>query len=228
MKPSTPRKVEAATESDIPHIVDIYYDAFPGERLRTVFPDTEEGRKWVTQAFKQCIGGASSVGGLETRTLVTRDPRGIAVAFALYRIWEAGSDLAARTWRARWPLADGYPDMKNEILDAFFSPTDKSRDFLLGDRAHIHLETLGVLPTHQKQGYGGALVKWGTELADELGIECYLNASPAGRPLYAASGYIDHDVSAVMESPTAGPMLRPAKSQRMGHYPEYAPGTCVL
>ncbi|RYP12294.1 hypothetical protein DL765_007405 [Monosporascus sp. GIB2] len=215
MRPSAPRKVEAATESDIPHIVDIYYEAFTGERVRTVFPDTEGGRKWVAQAFKQYIGGASSVKGLETRMLVTRDPRGVPVAFAIYRIWQAGSDPAARTWRARWPLADGYPDMKNEILDWFFGPTDKSRDFLLGDRAHIHLEALGVLPTHQKQGYGGALVRWGTELADELGVECFLNASPAGRPLYVASGYIDQDVSDVMDPPTAVPMLRSAKSEQI-------------
>ncbi|RYP69631.1 hypothetical protein DL771_005995 [Monosporascus sp. 5C6A] len=212
MKASAPRKVEAATESDIPHVVDIYYDAFPGERLRAVFPDTEGGRKWVAQAFKQHIGRANSVGGLATRTLVTRDPRGVPVAFAIYHIWQAGSDPAARTWRARWPPADGYPDMKDEILDAFYSPTDKARDFLLDDRAHIHLEALGVLPTHQKQGYGGAIVKWGTEQADELGVECYLNASPAGRPLYAANGYIEHDVSAVIVGRMGFPMLRPAKS----------------
>ncbi|RYP35025.1 hypothetical protein DL767_004006 [Monosporascus sp. MG133] len=212
MKPSAPHQVEAATESDIPHIVDIFYDAFPRERFRTVFPDTQGGRKWLSQAFKQHIVEQSSVGGLETRVFVTRDPTGVPVAFAMYRIWQAGSDPAARTWRARWPPADGYPDMKDEILDAFYGPTDKLHDFLLDGRAHIYLDALAVLPTHQKQGYGGALVKWGNELADELGVECYLEASLAGRPLYAANGYIEQDVSAVMDNPRSCPMLRPAKS----------------
>ncbi|RYP57078.1 hypothetical protein DL769_009711 [Monosporascus sp. CRB-8-3] len=213
MKPSTPRKVEAATESDIPHIVDIFYDAWPQQRSRTIVPDTEGGRKWVAEAFKWHIRGSSSVGGLETRTLVTRDPRGVPVAFAVYHVWQAGSGPAAKTWRARWPPVDGYPDVRDEGLEALFSPTDKSHDFLLGDRAHIQLEILGVSPTHQRQGYGGALVKWGTELADELGVECYLDASQVGRPLYAANGYIEQDASAVIVSPTACPMLRPAKSQ---------------
>ncbi|RYP90471.1 hypothetical protein DL770_003382 [Monosporascus sp. CRB-9-2] len=213
MKPSALRKVEAATESDIPHIVDIYYDAFPGERFRMVFPDTQGGRTWVSQAFKQYIVEPSSIGGLETRMFVTRDSRGVPVAFAIYRIWQAGSDPAARTWRARWPPVEGYPDMEDENLDAFFGPTDKSHDFLLDGRAHIHLEALGVLPAHQKQGYGGALVKRGIELADELGLECYLDANPAGRPLYAANGYIEQDLPAVMVTPRSCPMLRPVKPQ---------------
>lgn len=71
---------------------------------------------------------------------------------------------------------------------------------------------LGTLPTHQKEGHGKALVKWGTELADALGVECYLEASLAGQPLYLANGYIARDVSSVVKSEFVYPMVRPATS----------------
>lgn len=65
----------------------------------------------------------------------------------------------------------------------------------------------------QKRGYGTALVKWGTDLADQLGVECYLDASPAGKPLYEANGYVEQDVSTILEKQSAVSMLRPKKLQ---------------
>lgn len=35
------------------------------------------------------------------------------------------------------------------------------------------------------------LVKWGTDIADEAGIDCYLEASPAGYQLYRKNGFED-------------------------------------
>lgn len=78
---------------------------------------------------------------------------------------------------------------------------------------HLDLEVLGTLPHYQKQGRGKALVHWGIELADQLGLECCLDASRAGLPLYSASGYVARDVSAVVDNAFVYPMVRPAKSQ---------------
>jgi predicted N-acetyltransferase YhbS len=68
-----------------------------------------------------------------------------------------------------------------------------------------------VDPTYQKQGIGGALTKWGMDLADELGAEvrkrhlstlvrvftmltkmlqCCLHSSLAGKPLYEKFGFV--------------------------------------
>ncbi|KAK7744428.1 hypothetical protein SLS62_010152 [Diatrype stigma] len=209
--PSEKRNVELAVESDIPRIVDIYYDAFPGERPRSIFPDTQSGRRWVGKAFEKSLGPRYE-GGPESKVLVSRGPEGVPVAFALYRIWKGGSDPSTRSWRARWPpVTDGSPDMDDAALDGFYGPTDRSREFLMGDKAHIHLEVLGTLQHHQKQGRGKALVHWGTELADRLGLECYLEASHAGLPLYSASGYVARDVTAVVDSRFVYPMVRPAR-----------------
>lgn len=67
------------------------------------------------------------------------------------------------------------------------------------------------MEAHRKRGYGSALVKWGSDLADKLGVECYLDASPDGKPLYEKNGYIEQDVSAIIEKPSGSSMVRPIK-----------------
>ncbi|KAL9091713.1 MAG: hypothetical protein Q9165_004789 [Trypethelium subeluteriae] len=46
-----------------------------------------------------------------------------------------------------------------------------------------------VLPTHQKRGIGQALMAWGLRKTDELGLESYIEATPAGRKLYERCGF---------------------------------------
>jgi GNAT superfamily N-acetyltransferase len=55
----------------------------------------------------------------------------------------------------------------------------------------------GILATHparQGLGAGSALMKWGVELADSLGLPSRLEASPAGYRLYKKFGFEDFDV----------------------------------
>ncbi len=40
-------------------------------------------------------------------------------------------------------------------------------------------------------GAGSALVRWGTELADSLGLVSYLESSPYGYSVYKRAGYED-------------------------------------
>lgn len=69
------RKAEPAVEADIPHLVEIYFGAFSGSRLRAIFPNTDGGRRWVHDGFKKHLGPRYE-GGPETKVLVSRDPEG--------------------------------------------------------------------------------------------------------------------------------------------------------
>ena len=51
------------------------------------------------------------------------------------------------------------------------------------------LDILHVLPLHQRNGTGAALIDWGIALADEDGLQCYVETSPAAHPLCLKKGF---------------------------------------
>ncbi|KAL9614716.1 MAG: hypothetical protein Q9204_008817, partial [Flavoplaca sp. TL-2023a] len=57
-----------------------------------------------------------------------------------------------------------------------------------GERCLV-LTFLSVLPAHQRRGAGSQLVKWGTDLADSMGIDTVLEATKAGIPVYEKHGF---------------------------------------
>lgn len=71
----TQRKVEPATESDIPHLVNIWYDAFPSEKSRTMIPDKPGGRRWLSGTFEGFLAPRLGA-GRDTKLLVSRDAEG--------------------------------------------------------------------------------------------------------------------------------------------------------
>ncbi|KAK4548609.1 hypothetical protein LTR36_009519 [Oleoguttula mirabilis] len=54
----------------------------------------------------------------------------------------------------------------------------------------VSLDILTIDPAYQRKGVGDALVKWGTQTADELGVEAIVESSPPGRGLYEKNGYV--------------------------------------
>ncbi|RFU29815.1 hypothetical protein B7463_g6520, partial [Scytalidium lignicola] len=54
----------------------------------------------------------------------------------------------------------------------------------------IILNILSTHPDHQGRGAGGLIMKWGTELADYLGYEAFIEASGYGRHLYETWGFV--------------------------------------
>ncbi|KAI0169282.1 acyl-CoA N-acyltransferase [Hypoxylon sp. FL1284] len=212
--------VERATAADIPDLIRVWGDSFNSEFIRRIFPQTEDGRRWLERFFTRNLEEAAAAPGPEQRrrpkveALFVRSPEsGMPVAMAVYHVVPAGCDPALLTWRARWPAFDDLPDISEDAVAGFFEPMEKTQNYLLGDRARVFLEALGTVEAHQKKGYGTALVQWGNALADELGVECYLDASPDGKPLYEKHGYVPQDVSAILEKQAAVSMLRPRKLQ---------------
>jgi GNAT superfamily N-acetyltransferase len=54
------------------------------------------------------------------------------------------------------------------------------------------LAVLNIIFTHplyRNRGVGSTLLKWGTEKADELDVEFWLDATPLGKPLYEKHGF---------------------------------------
>ncbi|KND88961.1 hypothetical protein TOPH_06412 [Tolypocladium ophioglossoides CBS 100239] len=52
-----------------------------------------------------------------------------------------------------------------------------------------HLGYIGVDPQNHRRGIGKMLLDWGLKQGVNEGIDCYLVATPAGRPFYQAAGF---------------------------------------
>jgi hypothetical protein len=51
------------------------------------------------------------------------------------------------------------------------------------------VDILATDPAHMRRGAGKMLMKFGTDMADEVGLPCFLEGSPEGLGLYCASGF---------------------------------------
>ena len=51
------------------------------------------------------------------------------------------------------------------------------------------LDILHVLPLHQRNGAGTALIDWGLEMADKESLECYVETSPAAHSACVKKGF---------------------------------------
>ena len=67
-------------------------------------------------------------------------------------------------------------------LSCYFACYDKN--LMVLDILHTH-------PAHQGKGAGAQLVKWGTDFADEEGLQCYVEASPRSLSLLESFGFED-------------------------------------
>ncbi|KPM34477.1 hypothetical protein AK830_g12091 [Neonectria ditissima] len=71
-----------------------------------------------------------------------------------------------------------------------------------------HLDYIGIEPKHQRRGIGRMLLEWGIKHAEKDDRECYLVATPAGRPLYLAYGFEDVRTLQIFGVPHSSMILR--------------------
>ncbi|KAF2012269.1 hypothetical protein BU24DRAFT_273462 [Aaosphaeria arxii CBS 175.79] len=115
-----------------------------------------------------------------------------------------------------------YPESNPEVFTALLKLFNDNRREILANRPHYVLYTLVTHPEHHRKGAGGLLVDWGCREADKRNVECYLEASPMGEPLYKRFGFervkvVELDLGAYEEGGEVFEfilMRRPAKWER--------------
>jgi GNAT superfamily N-acetyltransferase len=141
-------------------------------------PNTPENIDTLT---RKCMEGEKDP---HIRFMKATDPvTGQIVACAKWVIYLNGNTEEELDEMFKMPTT--YPDTWNPI----FRYLNDSRREAMGRRPYYFLSILATHPDHHRKGAGGKLVKWGTDLADEQGIECYLEASIEGRLLYERLGF---------------------------------------
>ena len=53
----------------------------------------------------------------------------------------------------------------------------------------LYIIAIAVLPSHQGRGIGRSLIQWGTKLADEKGVFCWVHSSNAGWRVFEKEGF---------------------------------------
>ncbi|KAF2120754.1 hypothetical protein BDV96DRAFT_274845 [Lophiotrema nucula] len=82
------------------------------------------------------------------------------------------------------------PEVRIDVLNALFAPIRAAQKEIMGEKPYFILNTLATLQEHARRGAASMLLKWGLDMADELGLETYLDTTPVARRLYERSGFV--------------------------------------
>ncbi|CAP73381.1 uncharacterized protein PODANS_2_7650, partial [Podospora anserina S mat+] len=99
-------------------------------------------------------------------------------------------------------------DLPREVMDhmtdpdlgmAFFSDQHARHQKYMGSKAHWYLALIATRPEYKGSGVGRLLMEWGVMMVDEGSHEAYLEASPAGKPLFEKYGFHVEKVAEYLE-----------------------------
>ncbi len=77
----------------------------------------------------------------------------------------------------------------------------------------IDLDMLGTSASYRRLGIANMLVGWGVTLADQDKLECFVDASDEGKPVYEKFGFVGQEPFLIPgETFTCTSYIRPAKS----------------
>lgn len=132
-------------------------------------------------------------------------PAGVGIP----RILAGRTDMGADIWSQT-----GDPDLAR----TFFADQDDRHEKYMEKREHWYLALICTDLAYQGSGAGKLLMRWGIEKIDADGCEGYLEASPAGKPVFEKRGFHAIDQQAYMGGAYVEySMLREAeKSQGVG------------
>ncbi|KAF1933437.1 acyl-CoA N-acyltransferase [Didymella exigua CBS 183.55] len=125
----------------------------------------------------------------------------------------SGRMIASSKWHIyKTPKETNIPSKKMEFGSgtnpeaciAFFGAIEERKKETMGDRPHIYLHMLHTDPEFQGYGAGSALIDWGKQKADELGLPIYLESSIVGHGFYKKHGFKDIEVMDIDLSPYGG------------------------
>jgi GNAT superfamily N-acetyltransferase len=144
------------------------------------------------------------------KPFVVHVPTGEIVGFIAWKIYASTPfpKIHSRIQLTWWPEGDKEGrECAEEIVNQCFYPRaswmnrpmagksfhDSNLDLYFFSSSDARLSTAmddtTIRPDHQRKGVGGLLVNWGVQKADALGIECFVEATDAGRSLYKKFGF---------------------------------------
>ncbi|KAK8110131.1 uncharacterized protein PG998_006588 [Apiospora kogelbergensis] len=203
------------TEADAGAVTSVFTDSFSDDAInQRVFPaNSKQSQANVKEWLGAGLKDPHSRYMLAINDSLTGDDAVVALAK-----WVAPSAPPKAPEAADWPSKTDWPEGADAALGVeFFGTLEKKHKEHMGARPHWYLELLAVRKSYHGKGLGKQLLNWGLERADQDGVEAYLQASPAGAPLYRKCGFEDiesYHVSKVDYTEIFMKKTAPAKARR--------------
>ncbi|KAK6334750.1 hypothetical protein TWF718_010198 [Orbilia javanica] len=209
--------IRRATISDIPSLTTLHFTAF-GEELDQYIPNNEDGRAWMYEAFRVCFEEFGN--DCLTLAVVAQkvgddggdselEDGGEIISYARYIL------PTREVWDNMYLYPKAIGGMEQKKLDDFLGGLEKQHAEVMGWREgedgvkHLWFENLATHPNHRRLGIGRALVGYLCTLADNMGLEVYLDASDFGMGLYERFGF--RTVEGMGNRAVSAPMVRTLK-----------------
>lgn len=209
-----PLEIHPVLPSDIPELVRIQIAAFATGIASKLFPNPIYP-SYITSSIAKHAKSQASEPDVQYLKVIDTELDGQMVAAAKWRI-----NLEERTQEEVEKMLPrpGNEEEGNEAAKAFMAYLRWARGTFMGAKPFfctlipglegflyatgawvrrlswlmyaIVLHMLVTDPEHHRRGAGALLVKWGTAQADAANLPSFLEASNAGRPLYARLGFV--------------------------------------
>ncbi|MCJ1431136.1 hypothetical protein MMC27_000487 [Xylographa pallens] len=181
-----PCTVHPLSPSDLPTCTAILSRAFghTSPIIDALLPhhDTPAGQAQAAASFEKTMQTNPTSHFLKA----THDSTGAIYGWAEWRILEKGLHPEAEAEDRSGKSAE-----EREWAAVLWAPLDvvRTRAVEQAGGKLLLLNLLSVDPTYQRGGAGTALMRWGTRIADERGVEAILESTVAARHLYEQNGF---------------------------------------
>ncbi|KAF2684877.1 hypothetical protein K458DRAFT_338040 [Lentithecium fluviatile CBS 122367] len=180
-----PLELHPCVESDFPDMTRIQTLAFNSGIASFLFPQriTPE---WTSKNVAKNLKCFRTEPDVHFLKVIDTEQNGKVIAWSKWRINEKQrSDEEIQTMLP----VPGKEEEERPAAQEFMRYLHRVRKQYMGTRPYSFLQVLVVDPEEQRRGAGAMLIQWGLERADKAQLPCFLEASEAGRPLYARWGF---------------------------------------
>ncbi|BCR83952.1 GNAT family N-acetyltransferase [Aspergillus chevalieri] len=195
-----PLSVQHVQRDDLPRILDIFCTSMSSISLLVAtgdIPNLENldeasaatAREHAIARFAEILDSYPKVHFLKAVDAENGD----IAAFAIWYFFSGPDGVA--DWKAYVETGDRLRVPVGCDIEAYrygWSKIHENYQEVFGEgREHFHLGLLATHPGHERRGAGSKLLNWALEQADEKGLECHLEGTPTGYPLYSRKGFVD-------------------------------------
>ncbi|KAN0112425.1 acyl-CoA N-acyltransferase [Hyaloscypha variabilis] len=176
-------QLSLATPTDLREITEVWYACFPESFVRQMFPYTPALLAWWDAANGYDMAHKPYVKFVVVRD-ESKEGKGRIVGYAK---WWVPKEDGMFTVEERFPE---WSEESDEVLcDLFFNQLAKERKELMSERKYYYLDMLGTLPEYRRLGVAAMLMRWVVERTDRDKLECFIDASDKGIPVYEKFGF---------------------------------------